>query len=87
MPWDKEMVAASVGRTGRVLVVSEDNLTCGFGAEIAAWVGEHCFGDLDAPVSRIGAADTHIPYEPVLERATLPQVEQIAATARRLLAH
>ncbi len=87
MPWDKEMVATSVGRTGRVLVVSEDNLTCGFGAEIASWVGEHCFGDLDAPVSRIGAADTHIPYEPVLERATLPQVEQIAATARRLLDH
>ena len=87
VPWDKELVASSVARTGRLLVVSEDNLTCGFASEVASWVGEHCFGDLDAPVCRIGAADTHIPYEPVLERATLPQVDQIADAARRLLAH
>ena len=59
-------------------MVSEDNLTCGFGAEVAAWAGEHCFSDLDAPVRRIGAADTHVAYEPALERATLPQTEQIA---------
>ena len=74
-------------RTGRLLVVSEDHLTCGFASEVASWAGEHCFGDLDAPVCRIGAADTHIPYEPFLERATLPQVDQIAEAARRLLAH
>jgi 2-oxoisovalerate dehydrogenase E1 component len=85
MPWDQELVAESVARTGRLLVVSEDNLTCGFAAEVAAWASEHCFGDLDAPVSRIGAADTHVAYEPVLERATLPQTEQIEAAARRLL--
>ena len=86
MPWDKELLASSVARTGRLLVVSEDNLTCGFGAEVAAWAGEHCFGNLDAPVSRIGTADTHVPYEPTLEHATLPQTEQIEAAARRLLA-
>jgi len=86
-PWDKELVASSVARTGRLLVVSEDHLTCGFASEVASWAGEHCFDDLDAPVCRIGAADTHIPYEPLLERATLPQVEQIAEAARRLLAH
>jgi 2-oxoisovalerate dehydrogenase E1 component len=86
MPWDKELVAGSVARTGRLLVVSEDNLTCGFGAEVAAWVGEHCFGDLDVPVSRVGAADTHVPYEPTLERATLPQVEDIEAACRRVMA-
>ena len=85
MPWDTDLVAESLSRTGRLLVVSEDNLTCGFGAEVAAWAGEHCFGDLDAPVTRIGAADTHIPYEPTLERATLPQVEDIEAGVRRLL--
>jgi 2-oxoisovalerate dehydrogenase E1 component len=86
MPWDKELVAASVARTGKLLVVSEDNLTCGFGAEVAAWAGEHCFGDLDAPVRRVGAADTHVAYEPGLERATLPQTEQIEQAARKLLA-
>jgi 2-oxoisovalerate dehydrogenase E1 component len=85
MPWDQELVAESVARTGRLLVVSEDNLTCGFAAEVAAWASEHCFGDLDAPVTRIGAADTHVAYEPTLERATLPQTEQIEAAARRLL--
>jgi 2-oxoisovalerate dehydrogenase E1 component len=85
MPWDQELVAESVARTGRLLVVSEDNLTCGFAAEVAAWASEHCFYDLDVAVSRVGAADTHVPYEPTLERATLPQVEDIEAACRRLL--
>jgi 2-oxoisovalerate dehydrogenase E1 component len=86
MPWDKELLASSVARTGRLLVVSEDNLTCGFGAEVAAWVGEHCFADLDAPVRRVGASDTHVAYDPALERATLPQTEQIEQAVRQLLA-
>jgi len=86
VPWDKDLVAGSVARTGRLLVVSEDSLTCGFGAEVAAWAGEHCFNDLDVPVTRVGAADTHVPYEPALERAVLPQVEDIEAACRKLLA-
>jgi 2-oxoisovalerate dehydrogenase E1 component len=85
VPWDKELVASSVARTGRLLVVSEDHLTCGFAAEVAAWAGEHCFHELDVPVCRVGAADSHVPYEPALERATLPQVEDIEAAVRRLL--
>ncbi len=84
-PWDKELVAEQAARTGRVLVVHEDVLTAGFGAEVAAWVSEHCFTDLDAPVSRVGATDTHVAYEPGLERAILPQVEGIAAAARRIM--
>jgi 2-oxoisovalerate dehydrogenase E1 component len=85
MPWDKELVAESVARTGHLLVVSEDSLTCGFGAEVAAWAGEHCFSDLDAPVSRVGSADTPVPYEPTLEWATLPQVEHIGSAIEHLL--
>jgi 2-oxoisovalerate dehydrogenase E1 component len=86
MPWDKGLVAESVARSGRLLVVSEDNLTCGFGAEVAAWAGEHCFSDLDAPVRRLGAADAYVGYEPNLERASLPQVDGIAQAAQELLA-
>jgi 2-oxoisovalerate dehydrogenase E1 component len=85
VPWDRDGVAAAVARTARLLVVHEDVLTCGFGAEVAAWVGEHCFESLDAPVRRVAALDNHVPYEPTLERATLPQVEDIAAAARDLL--
>jgi 2-oxoisovalerate dehydrogenase E1 component len=85
VPWDKELVAEQVGRTSRLLVVHEDILTAGFGAEVAAWAGEHCFSDLDAPVTRVGATDTHVAYEPGLERAILPQTEGIAAAARRVL--
>jgi 2-oxoisovalerate dehydrogenase E1 component len=86
LPWDQELVATEVARTGRLLVAHEDVLTSGFGAEVAAWVGEHCFADLDAPVSRLGAADTHVAYEPTLSRAILPQVEDIVGAARSVLA-
>jgi 2-oxoisovalerate dehydrogenase E1 component len=86
-PWDHELVAARVAATGRLLVVHEDTLTAGFGAEIAAWVGEHCFSDLDAPVRRVAALDTHVPYEPTLERAVLPQVDDITIAARALVAY
>ena len=86
-PWDQALVAESVARTGRAMVVHEDTLTGGFGGEVAAWIGEHCFADLDAPVSRIGALDTHVPYEPTLERAVLPQTEGITAALLELASY
>jgi 2-oxoisovalerate dehydrogenase E1 component len=78
-PWDRDLVCESVARTHRLLVVHEDVLTAGFGGEVAAWAAEHCFTELDAPVRRVAALDTHVAYEPTLEEAILPQVDDIAA--------
>jgi 2-oxoisovalerate dehydrogenase E1 component len=85
-PWDRDIVADSVARTHRLLVVHEDVLTAGFGAEVAAWAAEHCFTDLDAPVRRVAALDTHVAYEPTLEDAILPQVEDISGALTDLCA-
>jgi 2-oxoisovalerate dehydrogenase E1 component len=87
VPWDREIVAESIRRTGRALVVHEDIRTCGFGAEVAAWIASDCFADLDAPVGRVGAKDCHVGYEPTLEQAVLPQWSDIAEAAGDLLAY
>lgn len=85
-PFDREAIAASVRRTSRALVVHEDVLTGGFGGEIAAFIADECFGDLDAPVRRVAATDTPVAYEPTLERAILPQVEDVVEALRNLVA-
>ena len=87
MPWDKETVAESVARTSRVVVAHEDIRSVGFGGEVAAWIAEECFSDLDAPVGRVGALDCHVAYSPVLADAILPQVRDVAEAARRVLAY
>jgi 2-oxoisovalerate dehydrogenase E1 component len=84
VPYDQGIIAESVARTHRLLVVHEDTITCGFGAEIAAWAGDELFTELDAPVRRVGALDTPVPYEPTLEHVVLPQVDDIAAAAADL---
>jgi 2-oxoisovalerate dehydrogenase E1 component len=86
-PWDHELVAESVKKTSRVLVAYEDNESWGFGAEVAAWIGDHLFEYLDAPVKRKAALDTPVAYAPSLEDVILPQTETIEKAIRELLAY
>jgi pyruvate/2-oxoglutarate/acetoin dehydrogenase E1 component len=87
MPWDKKAVLESARKTSKVLVLHEDTRTGGFGAEIAATIAEEAFEDLDAPVKRITAPDTPVPFSPTLEKAFIPQVEDVAAGLRELAAY
>ncbi|HYU18982.1 MAG TPA: alpha-ketoacid dehydrogenase subunit beta [Chloroflexota bacterium] len=87
VPMDKEAIARSVSKTNKVLVVHEDNKTGGVGAEIAATIAEDHFEELDGPVLRVAAADTHIPYAPTLEEAVIPNVDDVLAALRRLAAY
>jgi pyruvate/2-oxoglutarate/acetoin dehydrogenase E1 component len=84
-PLDVETIVRSVSKTGRVLIVHEAPLTGGFGGELAAVIaGSEAFDYLDAPIHRLGGRDIPIPYNRTLERATVPQVEDIVAAARSL---
>ena len=84
LPWDKEAVLESVRKTSKVLVLHEDTRTGGFGGEIAASIAEEAFEDLDAPVKRLAAPDTPVPFSPALEKAYIPQVDDVAAALREL---
>jgi 2-oxoisovalerate dehydrogenase E1 component len=85
-PWDKEAVANAVKTTGRVLILHEDTLSSGFGAELAAWISEHCFEYLDAPIMRCASSDTAIPMSKVLEDDFLAK-SRLQDTVKRLLAY
>jgi pyruvate/2-oxoglutarate/acetoin dehydrogenase E1 component len=84
IPWDKESVLRSVEKTSKALVLHEDTRTGGFGAEIAATIAEEGFETLDAPVKRIAAPDTPVPFSPPLEKKFIPQVEDVAAGLKEL---
>jgi 2-oxoisovalerate dehydrogenase E1 component len=84
-PWDRAAVLASVKKTRRCLIVHEDTLTAGFGAEIGATVAESAFLSLDAPVSRIAIPDVPTPYNVALMNAVLPQADQIAERIAELI--
>ncbi|WP_213803577.1 dehydrogenase E1 component subunit alpha/beta [Granulicella sp. dw_53] len=76
-PYDWETIAESVRKTNRVIIAHEDMLSWGYGAEIAARIGDELFHDLDAPVRRVAAMDTFVAYQPLLEDAILPQPEDL----------
>lgn len=85
VPLDKDTILESVKKTGRAVIVSEDCKTCGVGAEIASLIVEEVFDYLDAPVKRVSALDVPIPYSPVLERAAIPQEEDIIEAVCRVM--
>lgn len=86
-PMDKEGILASVKKTSRVLILHEASRTGGIGGEIAATIAEEAFEWLDAPVVRLAAIDTPVPYSPPLEEYHLPQVKDVLAASRRLAAY
>jgi pyruvate/2-oxoglutarate/acetoin dehydrogenase E1 component len=84
-PMDFEIIAESVKKTFHAIIVHEACLTGGFGAEIAARISEELFDYLDAPVLRIGAKDTPIPFSPVLENFVLPQTGDIVEGVKKVV--
>jgi 2-oxoisovalerate dehydrogenase E1 component beta subunit len=87
IPWDRKAVLASVEKTSKVIVLHEDTMTGGFGAEIAATIASEAFEHLDAPVKRIAAPDAPVPFSPPLEKAFIPQVDDVVAGLKELAAY
>ena len=86
-PLDETAILATARKTGKVLIVHEANRTCGVGGEVAAIIVEQAFEYLDAPITRLAAPDTPVPYSPPLEDAYRPNAAKILAAARELLAY
>jgi len=86
-PYDWDLIAASIKKTNRVLVLYEDNVSWGYGAEIAARIADELFGFLDAPVRRLAGKDVFIPYHPAQEDAVLPQVADIVQAVKAVTAY
>ncbi len=87
LPWDRETVAASVAKTNKVIVCHEDSKTGGVGAEVAAFIAEELFEDLDGPILRVAALDTPVSFSPQLEEAVIPSTRHIVDAVRRLAAY
>ena len=87
LPVDWAAIEASVRKTGKVLIVHEARLTGGIGGEVAARIAQDCFEDLDGPVMRLAARDTHTPFAPAMEEYVLPNQEKITEAIRRLAAY
>jgi len=87
MPWDRSAVLESVASTRRCLIVHEDNLTGGFGAEIAAVLAQEAFAQLDAPIERLAMPDIPVPHSPLLMNSVLPAVSSVVAAIRRVASY
>ncbi|MFL5884530.1 MAG: alpha-ketoacid dehydrogenase subunit beta [Thermoleophilaceae bacterium] len=87
VPLDISAILASVRKTSKVVVLHEATRSCGVGAEVAALIAEEAFEDLDGPIVRVTAPDTPVPFSPPLERAVLPQVDDVKEACRELLAY
>jgi pyruvate dehydrogenase E1 component beta subunit len=85
VPFDYDTVIRSLEKTGRLLIVHEDNYTCGWGAQVASYVAENAIYLLDAPIGRVAALDTPIPFSPPLENYVIPSTAKIADAARKLM--
>ncbi len=84
VPLDRELILESVRKTGRLVIVEEDNLTGGWAADIAAIVAEEAFFWLDAPIKRVSAPDTPVPFAPVMEQFYVPSEERVIEAVRSL---
>ncbi|MEP7235562.1 MAG: transketolase C-terminal domain-containing protein, partial [Ignavibacteriota bacterium] len=82
---DKEAIYESVRKTNRILILHEDNLTAGFGAELSALITEFAFESLDAPIRRLASFDSPVPFAPTLEREVLPSKKDLVAAIDALL--
>ncbi|HUX60349.1 MAG TPA: dehydrogenase E1 component subunit alpha/beta [Ignavibacteriaceae bacterium] len=85
IPLDEETIFNSVKKTNKAIIIHEDTLTGGFGAEVAARIADNCFQFLDGPIKRIAAKDAFVPYSPVLEYVILPNREQIYKGIKEIL--
>jgi acetoin:2,6-dichlorophenolindophenol oxidoreductase subunit beta len=84
VPFDWQTVFDSVSKTGKLVIVHEATLTGGWGAEVAARVADSCIGYLQAPIRRVTAPDTPVPFAPVMEQFYVPSVERIVGTVREI---
>ena len=86
LPFDKEGLAASVAKTGRLVIADDSARTCGFAAEVAGLVAERCFDSLRGPIKRVTRADVTVPYSTPIEHAMLPAAEELETAVRALAA-
>jgi pyruvate/2-oxoglutarate/acetoin dehydrogenase E1 component len=85
VPLDTAAILESVRKTSKVLVLQEASQSCGVAAEVSALIGEHAWEDLDGPIRRLTTPDVPVPFSPPLERAVLPQVDDVREACRELL--